>query len=261
MNRPIRIGVSLHPQHADFRDLRAAAVRAEEKGVDIVYTWDHFFPLTGDVIGKHFECWTTLASLAEVTERVEIGPLVTCNTYRNPHLLADMARTVDHISEGRVILGLGSGWFEHDYEEYEYPFGTAASRLRDLEASLSTIAKRLAKLNPPPVRAIPILIGGGGEKVTLRLTAEHADIWHGFGDAETIAHKNAVLDQWCEKVGRDPGDIERSSGANPLKLDQGDTLLEAGTTQITLSFGGPDYDMSMLDEWIAWRDEHNTHRV
>jgi probable F420-dependent oxidoreductase len=258
MNRPIRIGICLQPQHADYTDLRAAAARSEEKGVDIVYTWDHFYPLFGDADGKHFECWTTLASFAEVTEKVEIGPLVACYSYRNPHLLADMARTVDHISGGRLILGLGSGWFERDYDEYEYPFGTAGGRLRDFEAGLYKITRRLKNLNPPPLRELPILIGGGGEKVTLRLTARYADIWHGFGNAEKIAHKNAVLDDWCHTFDRDPGKIERSASMDPKKLENADSMIEAGVTQITLGFGGPDYDLSVVDEWIAWRDERNT---
>jgi probable F420-dependent oxidoreductase len=262
--RPIRIALQIHPQHADYSVLRRAAVEAEEIGVDVVYNWDHFYPLYGDPDGKHFECWTMLASLAEATHRVEIGPLVTCNSYRNPHYLADMARTVDHISGGRLILGMGSGWFRRDYEEFGYEFGTAAGRLRHLGANLPIIKERLGKGNPPPTRRIPFLIGGGGEKVTLRLTAEHADIWHGFGKPEELAHKNAVLDDWCRRISRDPGEIERSGGVPSGRFGDpsyGDSLVAAGITQPTLGMGGPSFDLSPLRDWVAWRDERNRARA
>jgi probable F420-dependent oxidoreductase len=261
--RKIRLGLQIQPQHARYEELRAAAMRADEMGFDIVYNWDHFFPLSGDPDGAHFECWTMLASFAEVTERVEIGALVTCNSYRNPNYLADMARTVDHISGGRLILGLGSGWFRRDYEEYGYEFGTAGSRLRDLDANLPIIEDRLARLNPPPRRDIPILIGGGGEKVTLRIVAEHADIWHGFGDAETISHKIGVLERWCSEVGRDPAEIEHSVGVPRSRhgdVSHGDALVEAGAHQLTLGVDGRSLDVEHLAPWIGWRDRRNRDR-
>jgi len=258
--RPIRLAVQITPQHADYPALRRASVEAEEIGLDIVYNYDHFFPLGGDPNGKHFECWTMLASLAEVTRRVEIGPLVTCNSYRNPNLLADMVRTVDHISGGRVILGIGSGWFERDYQEFGYPFGTAADRLRHLAVNLPVIVTRLAKGNPPPQRRVPILVGGGGEKVTLRIAAQHADIWHGFGSVEEWRHKNGVLDSWCVRVGRDPGEIERSGAVGRAHFSDpghGDALVKAGASQLTFGLSGPTFDLAFLREWVAWRDQRN----
>jgi probable F420-dependent oxidoreductase len=262
--RPIRLGFQIHPQHATYDAIRRAAIEAEEIGVDIVYNWDHFYPLYGEPDGEHFECWTMLASLAEVTDRVEIGPLVTCNSYRNPQYLADMARTVDHISGGRVILGIGSGWFERDYDEDGYTFGSAGERLKALAANMPLIKARLTKLNPPPVRDMPILIGGGGEKVTLRIVAEHADIWHGFAEEpERYAHKNEVLDRWCAEVGRDPAEIERSAGLSREQWDDtslGDALVEAGAHQLTLGSDGPDFDLRPLEQWVSWRDARNADR-
>lgn len=258
MSNPVRIGVALQPQHADYSTIRDAAVRAEEMGVDVLFNWDHFYPLFGDEDGRHFECWTMLGSWAEITERVEFGALVTCNSYRNPELLADMARTVDHASGGRLIFGIGAGWFEKDYNEYGYGFGTPGSRLADLGQALPRIVDRWSKLNPAPTRRIPVLIGGGGEKKTLRYTAEFAHIWHGFGNAETIKHKNGVLDAHCADIDRDPSEIERSAGADPAKPENADRLHDAGATFITLGFDGQtNYDLAPVTDWLAWRDEKN----
>ena len=257
MTRPIRIGVQIQPQHADYAQIRRAVAAAEDAGVDIIFNWDHFFPLYGEPDGKHFECWTMLGAWAEATSRVEIGALVSCNTYRNPDLLADMARTVDHISGGRLILGLGAGWFERDYAEYGYEFGTAGSRLADLETSLARIEARWAKLNPAPTRRIPILIGGGGEKKTLRYTARHADIWHTFGDVDVLNHKSAVLDEWCGTEGRDPALVERSIGVNAAPSEVGSALVAAGASLFTVGLNGPDYDLGLVKDWVAWRDEQN----
>ena len=253
-----RIAVQIHPQHADYGQIRDTVLRIEDMGVDVVYNWDHFYPLYGrgtdDNVGKHYECWTMLGAWAEQTERIQFGALVTCNSYRNPNLLADMARTVDNISGGRLILGIGSGWFEKDYDEYGYDFGTAVSRLHDLRAALPIIKDRLAELDPPPTRDIPILIGGGGEKITLRLVAEYADAWHTFGGLETFAHKSKVLDDWCEKRGRDPGTILRSIGVGAEPVDRGDEYVALGAGEITIGITGPDLDLSPVEKWIAWRD-------
>lgn len=256
--RAVRIGIQLQPQHAEYSQLRDALRRAEDLGADIVTTWDHFYPLYGDPDGRSFECWTTLGAWAEQSSRVEIGALVTCNSYRNPELLADMARTVDHISGGRLILGIGSGWFEKDYREYGYEFGTAAGRLRNLAGALPRITARLGRLNPPPTRKIPLLIGGGGEKKTLRLVAEHADIWHTFGDVETFRRKIAILRGHCADVGRDPAGIEISAGKPAgSPPDLGPRYRDLGVSLFTISAGGPDYDLSEAAEWIRWRDQVN----
>ena len=268
-SRPVRIGVQLHQQHADYADIRDALARAEDLGADIVFNWDHFFPLYGDPDGRHFECWTMLAAWAEQTSRVHIGALVTCYSYRNPDLLADMARTIDHISGGRLLLGLGSGWFERDYDAYGYDFGTAGSRLDDLAAGLPRIASRLAALNPPPTRHIPVVIGGGGERKTLRIVAQHADVWHSFATVDALPHKLDVLRRHCEQVGRDPAQIEVSVGVGGRGRDgrqadtpheEGDPLLALGASLFTIGVGGPDYDMSHVPQWLAWRDEVNAHR-
>jgi probable F420-dependent oxidoreductase len=260
MTRTIRIGVQLQPQHADYAQIRRAVAAAEEAGVDIIFNWDHFCPLYGEPDGKHFECWTMLGAWAEATSRVEIGALVTGNGYRNPDLLADMARTVDHISGGRLILGLGAGWAERDYTEYGYEFGAPGTRLAELEQALARIEARWAKINPPPTRKIPVLIGGGGVKKTLRYAARHADIWPGFGDPDVLATKHQVLDEWCATEGRDPAQIERSgAGAEgPEKL--GDALIAVGTSLITVGLSGPDYDLGLVKDWVAWRDEKNLTR-
>jgi probable F420-dependent oxidoreductase len=252
---PVRIGVQIQPQHADYSQIRDAVGQAEEYGVDIAFNWDHFFPLYGDPEGKHLECWTMLGAWAEQTTRVEIGALVTCNSYRNPDLLADMARTVDNISNGRLILGIGSGWFEKDYQEYGYEFGTAGGRLNDLAASLPRIEARWSKLNPPPTRRIPVLIGGGGERKTLRMVARHADIWHSFSDVKTLKRKSEILADWCAKFDRDPSEIERSVGVGRHTPDEIATEFQsAGASLFTVGISGPHYDLSLLRKWIAWRD-------
>jgi probable F420-dependent oxidoreductase len=195
--------------------------------------------------------------MAEVVKQAQIGALVTCNSYRNPNLLGDMARTVDHASGGRLVVGIGSGWFQRDYDDFGYDFGTAGSRLRDLDASLPIVKDRMARGNPPPVGDVPILIGGGGEKVTLRIVAQHADIWNAFGDPQEMARKSAILDDWCAKVGRDPSQVERSVGIRREWWDRMDEYPSVGVTHLIYGCGGPTWDLGPLRELVQWRDERN----
>ncbi|MCY4087567.1 MAG: LLM class F420-dependent oxidoreductase [Actinomycetia bacterium] len=251
----VRVGFHVRPQHAAYSAMRQAWAAADSAGVDTIWTWDHFFPLHGDPDGKHFECWTLLAAMAEVTERAEIGALVTCNSYRNPHLLADMARTVDHISGGRLIFSIGAGWFERDYEEFGYEFGTPGSRLRAMEANIPIFKERMASGNPPPQRAVPLLIPGRGRKMSLRIVAEHADMWHSFGTPEEWGELNELLTEWCTKVGRDPAEIERM--ITPLTPEQQELLddyADAGANHIIFGDSGPSYDLGLARELVAWRD-------
>lgn len=247
----MKIGVQIHPQATTVERMRAAWRAADELGVDSIWVWDHFYPLYGDADAAHFEGYTLLSAMAADTARARIGALVTCFSYRNPNLLADMARTIDHISGGRFILGLGAGWFKRDYDEYGYEFGTAAERLKRLEEGLPVIKARLRKLNPGPVNgSLPLLIGGGGEKVTLRLVAEHADMSNSFGPADNVRHKNAVIDRWCEKIGRDPGEIERTALVQPEELPKAEAYREAGTEHLIVMTEHP-YDLDAVGKLLA----------
>lgn len=249
----LRVGAQLHPQASTVDQLRSAWRLADRLGADSIWTWDHFFPLYGAPDAAHFEGWTLLSVMAADTQRARLGMLVTGNGYRNPELLADMARTLDHVSDGRMYLGVGAGWFERDYVEYGYPFGTAGDRLRKLADDLPRMKTRLARLNPPPVGPLPLLIGGSGERVTLRLVAEYADAWNTFGPPEHFAHKSAVLDRWCERVGRDPATIERTVAVQPDDVHDIGRYLEVGATHVIVMVGAP-FDLGPLEALVAQRD-------
>jgi probable F420-dependent oxidoreductase len=255
--RPIRLGVQVAPQHSLYPNIRDTVAALEDAGVDIVFNWDHFYPLSGDPAGLHFESWTMLAAIAEQTSRVELGALVNCNSYRNADLQADMARTIDHISGGRFIFGTGSGWFERDYDEYGYEFGTVGQRLDALAENLPRIEARWGKLNPPPLRKIPVLIGGGGEKKTLKIVAKHADIWHSFSDSETLKRKLGILAEHCKHVGRNINEIEISTELRGRTEADAAEQVELGTTLFTVGITGPEYDIATVKKWIAWRDAAN----
>ena len=236
----LKFGVQLCQEHTSIDALRAAWQFADRLGVDSIWVWDHFFPLTEGGNGSHLEGWTLLAAMAAETSRARLGVLVSGNPYRNPDLLADMARTADHISGGRVILGIGAGWSPRDHKEYGYTLGSRRERLRALEASLVRIKRRLAELDPKPVGELPILVGGGGERVTLRLVAEHAQIWNFAAGPERFAVKRRVLDEWCHKVGRDPAEIIRTVLlTDPRSIADLDRYVQAGAQHIFLSLRHP----------------------
>jgi probable F420-dependent oxidoreductase len=235
----LRVGVQLHLEHTDMPSLRRAWREADEAGVDSIWTWDHFFPITGDPAGPSFEGWTALAALAVETSRAQVGVLVSCGAFRGADLVADMARTVDHLSGGRAVLGLGAGWNERDFGEYGYPFGTTGDRLRELERVLGRVRERLSRLNPPPLGPLPILVGGVGERVTLRLVARHADIWSSGAVApETFAARLATLDDWCRRVGRSPLSIERSASYDPVAAEP-EALVAAGAQHLVMEWKHP----------------------
>jgi probable F420-dependent oxidoreductase len=265
----LRVGVQLSPQHTTYISYAKAVRQVEELGVDTIWNWDHFLPPyfgeppqespAAPPHGNHFEAWTLLTAIATLTQRAEIGCLVTCNSYRNPALLANMAKTVDHISDGRLILGLGSGWFEPDYREYGYPFGTAGERLQALEKALPIIKQRWADELPRPVRSpIPILIGGDGERVTLRLVAQYADMWNSGAEPDQYKHKCSVLDTWCEKLGRPTSTIERTLNIyGEPTLATYDEYLLAGVQHIILNVGPP-WNLSPVEQLVKWRESRQT---
>jgi len=211
-------------------ELLLLARHVEETGWDGFWFADHFMPDAEDTGAPWSEAWTTLAAIAAAVPRIRIGPLVTGNTYRHPAVLAKMAATVDHVSGGRAVLGLGAGWQENEHRAYGIPFHTTRERLARLDEACQVIRslfreKRTtfdgefyqlvdAPLEPKPVSdPLPLLIGGGGEKVTLRIVAKHADAWNVWGTPETLRAKSEILDRHCQDVGRDPAEIHRTAVA------------------------------------------------
>jgi F420-dependent oxidoreductase-like protein len=213
-----------------WTDVLALAQHAEATGWDGVWFADHFMPDTEDVSTPVLECWSVLAGLATAVPRVRLGSLVSGNTYRHPAVLAKIATTVDHLSGGRVVLGLGAGWQENEHQAYGIDFYDTAERLARLDEACQVIKGLLgaerttwkgrfyqlqdAPLEPKPVQPkLPLLVGGAGERVTLRIAARHADEWNTWGMPDTLRHKIDVLERHCDEVGRDPKEIKKSAQA------------------------------------------------
>jgi probable F420-dependent oxidoreductase len=252
-DRPFKVGVTIHPQQCTIQQLRDAWRRADSLGVDSIWIWDHFYPLYGNPNGNHFECWSVLAAVAMDTHASQIGSMVTCIGYRNPDLLATIAATVDQLSGGRLVLGVGAGWFERDYEEYGYEFGETRDRVRLLKESLPRIKRRIEKLKPGPAGPMPILIAGAGEQVMLRLVAEHAQMWNAIGSPDDYAHKSAVLEDWCGKLGRDPAEIERTANVGAQTARTVEQWLKVGLQHFVVRLAYP-FETKDLERLLKIRD-------
>ena len=227
----LRLGINLWSQASDWPSFLRAGERAEALGYDHLWTWDHLLAIFGDPDQPIFEGYTALAALAQATRRIRLGLFVGANTFRNPGLVAKSIATIDHISGGRAIMGLGGAWFGEEHRAFGFDFGSgfgqrldwldeavpAVRGLLDGEVVTSPPGGRYAfdhvRINPRPVQAhVPVMIGGGGEQKTLRIVARDADMWNVFGTPEVVAHKAEVLARHCEAIGRDPSAIERSLG-------------------------------------------------
>ncbi|HSL97995.1 MAG TPA: TIGR03560 family F420-dependent LLM class oxidoreductase [Candidatus Deferrimicrobiaceae bacterium] len=224
----MRFGAAFWIQRTDWPALRDAALAAESAGFDTIWLDDHLLSDEGDWRAPKLEGWTALAAIAPLTERVRLGHLVSANTFRNPGLTAKMATTLDHLSHGRFILGLGGGWFEREHEAFGLDFGAGfGERLDRLEEAVELIERLLAGekvthngrfyrmvdalCQPRPIQdRLPLLIGGSGPRKTLRTTALHADLWNGYGEPDRIAETSAVLRERCEEIGRPFESIERT---------------------------------------------------
>jgi alkanesulfonate monooxygenase SsuD/methylene tetrahydromethanopterin reductase-like flavin-dependent oxidoreductase (luciferase family) len=228
MSAPLKLGADIWNQYTDWPAFKAAHLRAEELGYESLWTMDHIYPPNLPANGPILEAFTLMAAIAEVTSRSSISVMVASNTYRNPAMLTKIITTIDHISDGRAILGVGAGWAEHEHEGFGFEFGSGpGERLRWLEEALPVMrgmldgtepssagphyAIRNAYNEPPPIqRRMPLLIGGSGPKVTLRLVAEYADMCNIGGSPEKVAERDAFLIEHCEAIGRDEKTIERS---------------------------------------------------
>jgi alkanesulfonate monooxygenase SsuD/methylene tetrahydromethanopterin reductase-like flavin-dependent oxidoreductase (luciferase family) len=229
---PVRIGAAFWVQHTDWPSLRDAVLAAEAAGADDIWIDDHLLADEGDRNGPKLEGWSTLAAVAAVTSRARVGLLVAANTFRNPGLTAKLATTVDHVSGGRSIIGLGGGWFEDEHRAFGIDFGSGFGERLDrlaeavplirrlLDGERVTASGRFYRLNdavaaPRPIQGrIPLLIGGSGPTKTLPLVAREADLWNGYGSPPSLAASDAILRGQCEAIGRDPEVVERTVNLN-----------------------------------------------
>jgi alkanesulfonate monooxygenase SsuD/methylene tetrahydromethanopterin reductase-like flavin-dependent oxidoreductase (luciferase family) len=241
MTDRVKLGALCWNQYTAWSDLLAAGRRADGLGYDSLWTWDHLYPIVGSSTGPILEGWLVLAGWAQATERVSVGLMVGANTFREPALVAKMATTLDHISGGRAILGIGGAWFDLEHEAFGIDFGSGfGQRLDWLDESVSACRRLLdgqevssepggrytfdrLRHQPAPVQdRLPIMIGGSGERKTLRTVARYADMWNAMGPLDLMRHKVDVLRRHCEDVGRDPAAIEFTLGIKATIRDSAD---------------------------------------
>jgi alkanesulfonate monooxygenase SsuD/methylene tetrahydromethanopterin reductase-like flavin-dependent oxidoreductase (luciferase family) len=232
----VKIGALCWNQYTQWPALLEAGKRADALGYDTLWTWDHVYPIVGDSHGPNYEGWLTITAWAMATSKVHVGLMVGANPFRAPTLVAKMATTLDHVSNGRAILGIGAAWFEEEHRDFGFDFGSGfPERLRWLGEALPVMRGMLdgteptaagrhyhsqqTRNLPPPVQGhLPICIGGSGEQVTLRLVARYADMDNIGGGFENVRRKDGILVRHCEEVGRDPSEIERTSGIGTVVI-------------------------------------------
>ena len=251
---------------------RVAKVAEESGGYDSVWLYDHFHTVPTPEKETVFECWTATAGLSRDTESIKVGQMVTCNGYRNPALLAKVSSTVDVMSNGRLLFGLGAGWYEHEWRAYGYGFPEVPVRMRAFKEACEIIHRMFTEDGPTfegefysidrPINEPkgvskphpPIWIGAGGAKVMLPLAARHADVWHGFGSVSELARKSAVIDRAAEAAGRDPAEIGRSTNLSISEpwdsvRREADELRAAGFTHLIASW--PSEGRALVEEFAA----------
>jgi alkanesulfonate monooxygenase SsuD/methylene tetrahydromethanopterin reductase-like flavin-dependent oxidoreductase (luciferase family) len=271
---PIRTGVLIWPQQTDWAQMSESARLAEEVGLDSLWTWDHLHAIVGDPLQPIFEGWTTLGAWAAETESIRLGLMVGANTFRNPGLTAKAAVTVDHVSQGRTWLGLGGAWFEYEHTANGIDFGSGfGQRLDWLDEAVSGITRVMAgetitsepgaryefrdlEHHPLPFEGagtMPLMIGGAGEKKTLRTVARYAQAWNAGGDVEKLTHKCAVLERHCEAVGRDPLEIERTTNRWVVLRD--DPAAAERALQERLDANGSKHVIDPATDWLGTEEQ------
>ena len=264
----LKPGILLWSQGASWAEMLDAAKRVDRLGYTHLWTWDHLYAIFGDPYQPIFEGWSLLAAWARETTQTRLGLLVGANTFRNPGLVAKTAATLDHVSDGRAILGIGGAWFDLEHEAHGIDFGTGfGQRLDWLHESVGAMRAVLdggsatseaggryafddLRHQPLPVQPrLPIMIGGSGEKKTLRTVATYADMWNAMGPVDVMAHKIEVLRGHCDAVGRDIGEIEFTLG---MKLTIRDSKAEARRVRDAAMVHNRTPDSDVEDDDTFW---------